>query len=85
MTFKDDMREAAYNALLKVNPKIIKLLKAHILIGDSPEQIEKAISNRFGKYNLAANAAILAAYHLKAHPELLHNAATNYPYEDSPI
>lgn len=70
-TFKTQMREAAYSALLKVNPEVIESVKLELLNGDTAKKIEKRLVKKFGNYNLTANSAILAAYHIEANPELL--------------
>ena len=69
--FKQAMREAAYQSMLKVNPGIIDALKDMLKAGATPKQIEKHIGVRFSNDGLTANSTILAAYHMKAHPELL--------------
>lgn len=70
-TFRTQMREAAYEALLKSNPNIIGALKHAMRKGDTAKAIEKRFVKKYGNGNLISNSAICAAYHIEAHPELL--------------
>jgi hypothetical protein len=70
-TFKIQMREAAYKSMCKINPKVIDGLKAALKGGASVKEIEKKLVRKWGNNNLTANSTILAAYYIKAHPELL--------------
>lgn len=72
--FEKDMRAAAYEALSKTNPGIVKSLKASLLLGETPKGIKENLVRKFGDNNLTVNAAILAVYHLKEHPELLEGS-----------
>ena len=69
--FRDQMREAAYKSMLKINPKVIEGLKRVMINGEKARTIEKQLVKKYGNYNLTANSTILAAYHLQDHPELL--------------
>lgn len=72
-TLKAQMREAAYNSMLKVSPGVIAALKKTIRMGQTAKGLEMLLSKKYGNGNLTSNSTILAAYHIEAHPELLND------------
>jgi hypothetical protein len=69
--FKDEMQEAAYKSMLKVNPGVILRLKEMLKSGVKAKRIAIFVSEMHGNNSLTANSTILSAYYMEDHPETL--------------
>jgi hypothetical protein len=74
-TFKEQVREAAYKSMCKVNPGAIEALKKVMRMGQTAKGLEMLLSRKYGNGNLTSNSTILAAYHIESHPEVLEAAS----------
>ena len=70
-----EMQKIAYILLCKHAPREVEAIKDDLRKGRTPRQIEKSLRTKKFETSLIANSAILAAYHIKEHPELLTHAS----------